>query len=218
MQADLRLQPRHGGELRQGWGAAVEPGGHTAVGQLGVVQHYGAVHVGCSHGAVGVHLHVHHHGQSFLPLVQRCGVGGQHLGQHGEHARRRVDGCGVGGGMCVHRAAHGHQHIHVGHRHHQPRAAAGQSLRHAQLVQVQRVVVVDGKPGECAQVVDAGLCECTGHMLRPGCAGGFGFLQRLGCEGRQQATCVHGLLGELFQVDGHGCLLRGFCASDPVLL
>ena len=101
--------------------------------------------------------------------------------------------------MAIDRAAGPHQGVDVGHRHQQARAAGGQRLGHAQLVQVARVVVVDGKPGQVAQVADGAVA------LRAGLARVLGLLQGLRRKGGQQAPGAHGFDGDLVEVDGvHG--------------
>ena len=54
--------------------------------------------------------------------------------------------------MTIHRATGTHLLVDVGHGHQQARRAAGQGLGHAQLVEIERVVVVDGEPSQMAQV------------------------------------------------------------------
>ena len=75
-------------------------------------------------------------------------------------------------------------------------AASGQRLGHAQLIQVARVVVVDGKPGQVAQVADVAIA------FRACLTRGLGLLQGLRRKSGQQAPGAHGLDGDSVQIDG----------------
>ena len=94
-------------------------------------------------------------GQAVLTGVQRGEVRAQAVRQHGEDARRRVDGGGVDAGVRVDRRAGRDGRAHVGDRHQDPRAAVRLALGDGELVEVERVVVVDGAPEQAAEVVGA---------------------------------------------------------------
>jgi hypothetical protein len=94
--------------------------------------------------------------------AERGEIGGEPLGQHRVDAARHVHGGGVGRGVLVDRGAARHQGIHIGDADRDLDRAVGQPLGDLDLVQVHRVVVVDGGPEEAAQVADAGAITAGG--------------------------------------------------------
>jgi len=97
--------------------------------------------------------------------------------------------------MRIYRATKRHFCVHIGHRHPKPRRVIRQRLSHAELIKVARVVVVDGKPAQVAQVANSAV------HLNAGLSGRFGFLQHFRRKSRQQAPAAHGTFCDLVEVD-----------------
>jgi hypothetical protein len=73
-------------------------------------------------------------------------------------------------------------------------SVSGQGLSHGELIQVTRVIVVDGSPKQTEQVSNSiGSLVCC-RMLQP-----FEFSQRFRRKIRQQAALKHGLVGYVLQ-------------------
>ena len=101
--------------------------------------------------------------------------------------------------MGVDAAATAHQRIDIGHRHGEPHAAIGQGFGPGQLVQVERVVVVDREPLAAAQITD------VARARRAVLGKVFGLAQHFGREHRLEAVRAHfigGNLGEVGSVHG----------------
>ncbi len=172
--------------------SSCEPRPDGPVGELGVVVHERPADVLRHHRAALVHGHPDDDREAVLTGVQRGEVGAQAVGQHGEDARRRVDGGRVDAGVGVDRRAGRDGRGHVGDRHQDPRAAVHLALRDGELIQVLRVVVVDGAPEQLAQVG-------RGGAVRGDVGQRAGLGQRLGRELRLQAVLDHRLARDAHQ-------------------
>jgi len=117
LRAQLGIHSRHPGGLRWQCAAAIDPGTHGVVGQLGLVAHQGAVNGGTGEHCIRIKHHLGHQRQAVFIEIKGRQVGGQALGQHGENARRGVDRGGVVAGVVVHRCAFFDQGIHISNRH-----------------------------------------------------------------------------------------------------
>ena len=155
LRAQLRLQAGHPRRLGGQIAPAFKPGGDAVIGQLGLVAHPGAVNRRAGQLAVGPENHFGHQRQPVLAGVERGEVGRKALGQHRENAGRGVHRGRVEPGMVVDGRALFDQRIDVGNGHQQLDGAARQRFADGQLVQVQRIVVVDGTPQQSGQVLDS---------------------------------------------------------------
>ena len=152
LELQVLRQPGNGRDRRRHRTAVLEPRADRMVGELGVVVHQGAVDLRRAARAVVADRDLHHHRETVHVGIERRQVGAQPVGQHREVPRRRVDRRGVGAGVSIERRAGRDRCAHVGDRDPDRGAAAGGAVRHRELVQIARVVVVDRAPGERAQV------------------------------------------------------------------
>ena len=192
---DAVLQEQVVGEPCDGGGAGRRPGGagqpraDLAVGKLRVVVHQRPVDGLAGDVSAGGDSELGHHRRPVLARVQGGQVGAEAVGEHGEGVPRRVDrgrvdaGVGVQGGAGVHGTAD------VGDRHEDPRPPVAGVLRHRELVEVERVVVVDRAPEEVAQV---GGLPVRRRLRREGARLG----QRRRREVRLEAELDHGGAGD----------------------
>ena len=131
-----------------------DPGRYRVIGQFGFVAHPGPVDGGGDQDAVFAEHHVVDQRHAVLVRVERSQVGAQAFGQHGKHHRRGVDRGGVGAGMLVDGRAFFDQGVDIGNGHHHPHLALVQGLDASELIQVARVVVVDGAPQQVGELAD----------------------------------------------------------------
>ena len=125
------------GSHRLGHGfRSLQPGGHSVVGQLGVVMHYRPVDVRVHQGAVRGNGHIHHHCKAVLFQVQRGEVGGKLQGEHGEDLGGGVDGGGVGLCIPVDGRVLMDQAVYVRHCYSDPGISVLEGLGHGELIQV----------------------------------------------------------------------------------
>ena len=138
---------------------ALEPGGDAVIGELGAVHDYRSIDDGGVHGAGGGDSHVDDEAQALLSLGERAEIGGEPLGKHGEDFRRGVDARRVGARMLIERRADSHHRVDVRNRDKNLHPPAALRLRHRQLIEIARVVVVDRAPRQVAQVTDPGAAR-----------------------------------------------------------
>ena len=161
------------------------------------------------HHAVGRNHHLDDDREPIPPLPQRRQVGGEPLGQHGEDLGRGVDRGRVRPRVAVDRAAVRDGGVHVGHGHQELHGARGEGLRHGELVEVPRVVVVDRHPGKAPQVADS-RARRDGALgerrrLREGRGGEIGL----------QAALDHGPAGDRAQSVTSGGSVRAHRSRAP---
>ena len=143
-------QAGDGADGRRHRALALEPRAYAPVRELGAIAHHRPVHVGALAPALAVDRDLDHDRQPVRLLHERCEVGAQALRKHGEDLGRCVDRGGVGPGVIVHRGAGLDERRDIRHRHPDPGRAVCKRLRHGELIQVARVVVVDRAPQEAA--------------------------------------------------------------------
>jgi hypothetical protein len=97
---------------------------------------------------------VRHDGDAILILVQGCQVGGQLFRQHGENCGGRVNGSRVARRVGVKRRAFAHQSVHIRDGHQDSNLPTRKRFGNGELVEVARVVVVNGSPKQVAQIAD----------------------------------------------------------------
>ena len=220
-QARQRLGARE--RLEQG----AEGGAHRRVAvdqrlaDLGVGEARGAPHDGVVEGDRGllparVELHADGLHQPVLVGLETADAVRQLLGEHGKHAVGEVDAGAAGAGFEVERAPGGHVVRHVGDCDRQAEALACGLDQHG-VVEVARVLAVDGDDGEAAQVEAAGQrrrrharrCAARGggHLGRELARQVVGGDHRLGLDARVGGRAEHGadaglgLGGEAWVVD-----------------
>ena len=212
--AQLGIQARHLGRRCGQRARTFKPGGQRVIGQLGLVAHPCPVNGRSGQAGIGVEHHFGHHRQPVLVCVERSQVGRQALWQHGENTRTGVDRRSVVARMGVDGAALLDQQVHVGNGHQNLHRAARQHFAHAKLVQVARIVVVDGTPQQCRQVADAGA------ILQTSTRDAIQLAQRIGWKLGVQAARKHGFGGDGSQIGArvgvrwrHGWVWCGVCAA-----
>jgi len=180
-------------------GAAVDPGRDGVVGELGLVAHQGPIDGGLHDRRVACDHHLADQRQPVLVGIERCEVGAQPLGQHRKHLGRGVDRRGVDPGMLVDRRALLHHRVHVGPGHAQPDLTVGKCFAGRQLVEVERIVVVERTPGQRGQIADVriGVPARAGDRRQ--------LLQQGRRKSRFQAAFAHGVGGDANQVDAIAC-------------
>ncbi len=160
--AQLRLHAGHAGRRGRQRALAFDPGAHRVIGELGFVAHAGPVHRGVGQRRVGVENHLGYQRQPLLAQVERAQIGGQTLGQHREDARGGVDRGRVGQGVLVNGRAFFDQCVHVGDGHQHFDAAFAQQLADGELVQIERVIVVDGTPKQTREIANGRIGVAAG--------------------------------------------------------
>ena len=158
-----------------------QDGRHLGVGQARVAVHHRRVQLVGMHLALRGDQHVAHHAQALHLGVERAQAVAELLGQHGDHAARKVHAGGAVVGVDVDRAARRHVVAHVGNGHQQTPAvgllAAARDHRRLgihRVVEVARVLAVDGDQGHVGQIDPAGAVLGThrvGQGARLGHAG-----------------------------------------------
>ena len=129
--------------------------------------------------------------QPLLSFDERGQVVREALGQHREDLRGRVDRRGVRPRVVVDGRALPHHGVDVGDGDTQ-RGDAVRSRADRELVEVSRVVVVDGHPRQCAQVFQGRVARSVGYAFELG--------EHCGRERRQQPTPGHRALGDVPQL------------------
>ncbi len=209
LQAQILRQAGDRGDRFRRLSLAVQPRGHAAVGQLGVVVDGGLVDLGGLDRAVRTDHQLDHQCQPVFGEIQRGEPGRELFGQHGEDARRRVDRGRVIGGALVQRRSPADQCVYVRHRNVHFHALAGQGFRDGELIQVFGVVVVDGAPDQLPQI--------AARSVRDG-GGGLDAIQldaRGGGNVGQQPAVEHGLPGNTLQNHAVGLVLG---THQPILV
>jgi hypothetical protein len=87
-------------------------------------------------------------------LVERGQIGRQTLGQHREDHARGVHRRRVQRRMTIDRRSFRHRRIHVGDRDQHLDVTRWKRLRHRELVEITRIIVVDRAPQQRSQVAD----------------------------------------------------------------
>ena len=154
LEPEVLVETRDCGELRRRGRRSLEPRANGVVRELRAIANPGAIEVRCGYRRVGGDRHLDDDGEPVFVLGERGEVGRELLGQHREHFRGRVDRRRVGPGMAVDRRAGGDQRIDVGDGDEDRRRAIRPRLRGRELVEVARIVVVDRRPEEAAQVAN----------------------------------------------------------------
>ena len=191
---DLYVHARRGGHgLRQGPGS-LEPRGDRVVGQLRLVANARAVDLRAQDQSPGVHPQLDDHRQALCPRVERGEVGGEPRGEHREELRPRVDRRRVVARVLVDRRPLADHRIHIRHRDQGRDDAPPPLFDGGELIEVQRVIVVDRGPGQAGQVADGrprlACWPVDGRQL---------FQHRRSKLG-QQPPFLHRLPGDLAQV------------------
>ncbi len=157
--------------LAGGEAAAVGELLHLPVGQARVRLDDGLLELEALHYAVTRDVDEHRQRQARLPLLQRADAVGELFGKHGQHAAGEVDARGALDGFLVERRALGDVVADVGdvnaHAQH-PVAGAVEALDRDGVVEVLRVLAVDGHGGDLAVVGAAGHHlgrHVVGHRL-----------------------------------------------------
>ena len=176
----------------------LDPGGHGVVGQLGLVSDGGAVDGRLHQNTIVAEHHLDDDRQPVLIGVERGQIGAQALRKHREDPCRGVDRCGVVSRVVIDGRGLRNQSIHVRHRHTNANLLPIDHLNHRELIQVLRVIVVDGAPGHPPQILHRlpdihrrphQACDLSVHRLRKL------WLQTSaehgpGCDRRQTGTMV----------------------------
>ncbi len=164
---------------------AFDPSRQCVVGQLRVVAYRRTVEGSLRDRSVGRDDHLGHDREPVLLCIERGQIGRQALGQHRKHPRRRVDRGGVGPGVRVDGRTLRDQGIDIGHRHEDLYCAGRQRLAGGELIEIERVVVVDRTPGQLGEIANARILVAAG-------AGNLGELGQGGSrELRLQSTLGH---------------------------
>ena len=166
--AQLRLEPVDPRERGRRRAPAFEPRAHFVVRQLRSIAHHRPIDVGLADEAGGIDVELNHDRGAIDIWQQRRLVGRQRLGKHREDARGRVDGRRVRLRVTVDRIALRHEGVDVCDCHQHPRRRAAVTVADFELIQIARLVVVDGRPRQIAQV---------SHAVRRGGARGARFGQ-----------------------------------------
>ena len=162
LRPQLRLQARNGRCGGRQAALAFNPGSDGVVGQLGLIAHQRAPDSRTCQHAVGAENNFSYQRQPVLAGIERGEIGRQALRQHRENARRGVDRGRVEPGMVVNRRTLFDQRIDVGNGHQQLHRTVRQHFADRQLVQVQRIVVVDRTPRQAGQIVNGRGSLATG--------------------------------------------------------
>ena len=146
LQAQVLGQSIHGGD-RLGLGPLpLQPGGDAVIGELRVTADTRPIDVGGLDRAIAGQYHLDDDGEALLVCIERREVGGKLLGEHGEDLGGRVDRGRVVAGVVVDGRPFFDQRFHVGHGNQDLHLVIGQRLGNGELIQVKRVIVVDGSP------------------------------------------------------------------------
>ena len=210
LRAQLLVHAGHGACGSGQVALALNPRRHGVVGQLGLVAHARAVYGAMADGAIHADHHLGDDGEALLTRVERGEVGREALGQHGKHPRRGVDRSGIDVRVQVNGRVLFDQRIHIGHGDKNFHRSVAHITASGQLVQVERVVVVDGAPRQRRQVADvrALFVRRSANALQ--------LLQGTGRELWLQAAIAHGLDGNARQIaamQGGGSVL---CVHDSM--
>ena len=116
------------------------------------------VDIGSRHDAVRTDRHVDDEGRAILVLVERGQIGRELRRQHREDPRRCVHRGRVRARVAVERGPLDHERVNVGDGDQEPGAARGDA--DLELIEIPRVVVVDRRPGQVAEVAQAGFVRC----------------------------------------------------------
>ena len=84
--------------------------------------------------------------------IQRCEVGREFLRKHGEYLGDRVHRSGILSRVIVKRCAFLDKSIHIGNGDEDFRGTPRKGFGHGKLVQVARIVVVDGAPEKAPEI------------------------------------------------------------------
>ncbi len=160
--SQLPVEPGDGARRFGQRAVAVDPCRQRVVGQLRVVAYRRPVQGGLRDRGVGRDDHLGHDGEPVLAGIERGQIGRQALGQHRKHPRRRVDGGGVGPGVGVDGRALRDQGIDIGHRHEDLHCAGRHRLAGGELIEIERVVVVDRTPGQRGEIADVPVLVAAG--------------------------------------------------------
>ena len=152
---ELRVEPRHARERGGRGPGSLEPRGDRVVGQLRLVANQRAVDVRLHDRAGVVDRHVADHRFAILVLVERGAIGRELRRQHREDDRGRVNRGGVERSVLIERRVFRHQRVDVGDRDQHARRRARRFDDNLQLIQIPRVVVVDRRPGKCAEILQS---------------------------------------------------------------
>ena len=147
----------HAGHAERGLGQVglpFDPGRDGVVGQLGLVAHAGTEDGRAGEDAVIAEGHLGDQGQPVFIEVQGGQVRAQALRQHVKDTGRCVHRRRVVPRMIINGGARLDECVHVCNGHHDTDGTLGQGLDDGQLVQVPRIIVVDGAPGQGRQVAD----------------------------------------------------------------
>ena len=182
---ELLVETRDRGQPRRRGSRPVEPGGDPVVGELRLVPHDRAVHVGGDDRPSRVDHHLDDERQARLILSERREIGREPLREHREDLGRGVDRRGVGSRMVVDGGARRHERVDVGHRDEDLDRSVAHRRRDGELIEIPGVVVVDRAPEEVAKIADRGAG--VGRRLRDG----LGLLERGGREVREEPALAH---------------------------
>ena len=162
LKTELRVEPGDRGDARRHGCPPGEPRGDSVVGELGVVDDARAIDVAVRHGAVRADRRRDDQREPLLALAERREVGRQLLGEHRKDFGRRVHRGRVHLRVAVDRRAFADHRVHVGDRDEDRHGVPARRRGDRELVEVSRVVVVDGSPGEVAEVADGGIALLGG--------------------------------------------------------
>ena len=196
--AQVRLESVDVRDLRRHRALSFEPRADAWIRQLGAIAHDRFVHVRCTQRPVLVDDVLDDDRVAILVLVQRRQVGGEALGQHRKNLRAGVNRGGVVRGVLIHRRVARDERVHVGDGDKHLRLAVGRGLGDRQLIEVARVVIVDGAPQQLPQVQDIGRWA-LGFGLWALLFEGRDLFQRRGGKVGLEAAVAHRLVSNLLE-------------------
>ena len=209
LKPELRVEAGDRGDARRRRRRAVEPRGDGVVGELGVVDDARAIDVAARRCAVRPDRHIDDHREPLPALAEGGEVGRQLLGEHRKDFGRRVHRGRVRLRVAVDRGALPHDRVHVGDRDQDRHRVAARRLGDRELVEIPRVVVVDGGPEETAKVPDGGIAVL----------GGLGDRARLGEDGGREVglepALAHRPPGDLPELAPMGARRRTHARRAP---
>ena len=162
------LPPQVVGETSNGlqllwrWPLTFQPRADGWIGQLRVIPNRRQIDVRCPDRSIRGDRHLDDHRGAIGVFVERRQIRGQPLRQHRKDLGRGVDGRGVDAGMPIDRRITRDQRIDIGNGDEDRRLGTA-DLGDRELIQIARVVVVDGAPQKMAQVAPA----LSGCRVRP---------------------------------------------------
>ena len=185
MDAQLRVHARNGRDRRRRRLATVEPRGDTVVRELGAIHHRRAVDLGFAHAAVRGDGHRDDDREALTLRGERREIGRELFGQHRKDPARRVDRRRVRLRVAVDGRVARDERVDVRDGDEDPHRAARERLRDRELIEVTRVVVVDRRPQEAAEVAN----RAAGARRRRGDGGRLG--EDGGREVREESALEH---------------------------